>query len=230
MDPGLSSGRCGRSRPHLPSALLRAALTLTLVLSATGCGGEQPGGGSAPPTATSSASAADTAGRAASPARDAPGPDGPGAPTATDMTGVDLLYLSMTAGHTEQTLRIVRLVHDRLTDPKLRTLVAAIEVTEADELATVRRWLAQAGRSARADDHTGHGAGPDQLARLRDAEDGEVDKVLIEVLGAHQRAAADLARAHRAAGTEKGVRDLARRIEQSRTAQVTMLATHPAAA
>ncbi|MFG2059886.1 DUF305 domain-containing protein [Micromonospora sp. NPDC048871] len=220
MEPALSSGRCGLDRPRLPFALFRAALALTLVLSATGCGG-----GSAASTATSSASAADTGGRAASPTRDAPG-----TPTATDMTGVDLLYLSMTAGHTEQTLRIVRLVHDRLTDPELRTLVAAIEVTEAEELATVRRWLAQAGRSARADDHTGHGAGPDQLARLRDAEDGEVDKVLIEVLSAHQRAAADLARAHLAAGTEQGVRDLARRIEQSRTAQVAMLAAHPAAA
>ncbi|WP_431884053.1 DUF305 domain-containing protein [Micromonospora gifhornensis] len=202
-------------------------LALTAVLFAAGCGGQHGGGGApAPPAATASA----TGGPMASPALDAPRPAGSGTPAATGMAGIDLLFLSMMAGHTEQTLQIARLVHDRLADPELRTLIAAIEVTEADELATARGWLAQAGRSARADEHAGHGTGPDQLARLRDAPAGEVDRVLVEVLGAHQKGAADLARAHLAAGTDERVRDLARRIEQSRTAQVAMLAAHPAAA
>uniref|UniRef100_UPI0037CB12E6 DUF305 domain-containing protein n=1 Tax=Micromonospora craniellae TaxID=2294034 RepID=UPI0037CB12E6 len=240
MDPGLTSARCGRARPapHLTPAphpatrptasrlrhhrctvrsvasrRWRAALAaLLVVLLAVGCGGPSVPAVDHAPTGTPSAVAA---------------PETPSA--ATGMTGIDLLFLSMMAGHTEQTLEIVRLVRDRLVDGELRTLVAAIEVTETDELADARAWLAQAGRSARADDHTGHGTGPDQLARLRHAAPGEVDAVLIEVLGAHQQAAADLARAHLEAGTDERVRDLARRVAQSRTAQVAMLAARPAA-
>ncbi len=83
----------------------------------------------------------------------------------SEMTGIDLLFLSMMAGHTEQTLQIVRLVRDRLSDSELRTLVAAVEATESDELATARGWLARAGRSARADDHAGHGCATPRTPR-----------------------------------------------------------------
>ncbi|MFI7022337.1 DUF305 domain-containing protein [Micromonospora sp. NPDC049900] len=200
--------------PHRrPAALsVQPALSaLLVVLLAAGCGSSEPTADRAP-SGTPAAVAT------------------PGAPSApTEMTGIDLLFLSMMAGHTEQTLEIVRLVRDRLVDTELRTLVAAVEVTETDELADARAWLGQAGRTARADDHAGHGTGPDQLARLRDAAPGEVDAVLVEVLGAHQQAAADLARAHLAAGTDERVRDLARRVAQSRTAQVAMLTARPAA-
>ncbi|MBX7268292.1 DUF305 domain-containing protein [Micromonospora sp. Llam7] len=196
---------------HSPHPAVRRLSALLAALLAAGCAG-------AP---------ADRAPAAVTPAPAAASGVAPAA--ATDMTGIDLLFLSMMAGHTEQTLQIVRLVRDRLTDGDLRTLVAAVEVTEADELETARTWLTQAGRSARADDHAGHGAGPDQLARLRDAPAAQVDAVLIEVLSAHQQAAADLARAHLAAGTDERVRDLARRVEQSRTAQVALMAARPAA-
>ncbi|MER5454303.1 DUF305 domain-containing protein [Micromonospora sp. NPDC002389] len=185
---------------------------LLVVLLAAGCGGASVPAADHAPSGTPSAVAASKTPSAA-----------------TEMTGIDLLFLSMMAGHTEQTLEIVRLVRDRLVDGELRTLVAAVEVTETDELADTRAWLAQAGRTARADDHAGHGTGPDQLARLRDAAPGQVDVVLVEVLGAHQQAAADLARAHLAAGTDERVRDLARRVAQSRTAQVAMLTARPAA-
>ncbi|WFE44284.1 DUF305 domain-containing protein [Verrucosispora sp. WMMD1129] len=203
----------GRAVAGVRRAALRVLpLHLIAVLLVAGCGGSPaPSGQPAPGDATPPV--------AATPA---------GTPGATsEMTGIDLLFLSMMAGHTEQTLQIVGLVRDRLTDSELRTLVAAVEATESDELATARGWLAAAGRSARADDHAGHGTGPEQLARLRDAPDTEVDKVLIEVLSAHQQAAADLARAHQAAGTDARVLDLARRVEQSRTAQVALMAGRP---
>ncbi|MCZ7420157.1 DUF305 domain-containing protein [Verrucosispora sp. WMMA2121] len=193
-------------------------LYLLAVLLVAGCGGPPAPSGRPAPADTTPPVAATSGGTSTRT---------PGA--VSEMTGIDLLFLSMMAGHTEQTLQIVRLVRDRLTDDELRTLVAAVEATETDELATARGWLARAGRSARADDHAGHGTGPEQLARLRDAPDAEVDRVLIEVLSAHQQAAANLARAHQAAGTDARVLDLARRVEQSRTAQVALMAARPAA-
>ncbi|SCL54727.1 Uncharacterized conserved protein, DUF305 family [Micromonospora eburnea] len=188
--------RGGRTRHRLAAALLVA------VLAATGCAG--PPESSAPPAAPTGA------------ADDAP------------TSGIDVLFLSMMVAHTEQTRQIVRLGLDRTADPEIRTLIAAIEVTEADELSTMRGWLRDAGPSAVAaaarHDHSGHSDAVAGLARLRAAPAGEVDRVLLDVLGAHQRTAARLAAAQLSAGTSARVRELARRIEQSRTAEVALMA------
>ncbi|RQX59861.1 DUF305 domain-containing protein, partial [Micromonospora chalcea] len=51
----------------------------------------------------------------------------------------------------------------------------------------------------------------------------DADRVLVDVLSRHQRTAADLARAQVAAGTSDRVRELARRIERSRTAEIELM-------
>ncbi|MEU9506702.1 DUF305 domain-containing protein [Micromonospora sp. NPDC048170] len=160
----------------------------------------------------------------AAPAQPAPVPAQTAAAT---MSGLDVVFLTTMVAHTEQTLELVRLSRDRVTDRKLRTLVAAIEVTETDELATMRGWLREAGPAATGAAHQhdhGHGTAAEDLARLRDAPAGEVDRVLLDVLGDHQDAAADLARAHLTVGADPRVRDLAGRVERSRTAQVSLMA------
>ncbi|WP_433537695.1 DUF305 domain-containing protein [Micromonospora sp. CA-249363] len=147
------------------------------------------------------------------------------APAAAELSGIDVVFLSTMAGHSERTLQIVRLARDRLRDDALRTLAAAIEVTEADELSTMRGWLPTSGPgvgAAGGHDHAGHGDDA-ALDRLRTASDADVDRVLREVLADHQRAAADLARAQVGVGRDERVRDLARRIEQSRSAEVELL-------
>ncbi|SCL50198.1 Uncharacterized conserved protein, DUF305 family [Micromonospora citrea] len=158
----------------------------------------------------------------------APAPAATAATTGTGMSGLDVVFLATLAAHTEQTLEMVRLGRDRVTDRKLRTLVAAIEATESDELATVRGWLRDAGpaaaEAARRHDHGGHGTAAEDMARLRAARGEEVDRVLLDLLGPHQDAAADLARAHQTVGADPRVRDLAGRVERSRTAEVTLMA------
>ncbi|MEV6365297.1 DUF305 domain-containing protein [Micromonospora musae] len=187
---------------------LRVVVPLAAVLLAGCAAGPTPTGTPVPPVAT--VPSADAA---------LPSP-----------SGIDLIFLNMMAAHTEQTLEIVRSTRDRIADQELRTLVAAIGATETDELATMRAWLAAgAGPDPRRHDHSGHGVSATDLARLREATGAEVDAVLREVLAEHQQAAADLARAQLAAGTDERVRDLARRIEQSRTAQVPLITGTPAA-
>nr|WP_091202239.1 DUF305 domain-containing protein [Micromonospora narathiwatensis] len=179
-----------------------AAALLVVLLTATGCAG--------PPESPT-----------------APTPPS-GAAAETSASGIDVLFLSMMVAHTEQTLQIVRLGLDRTADPEIRTLIAAIEVTEADELSTMRGWLRDAGPSAMAaaarHDHSGHSDALAGLARLRAAPAGEVNRVLLDVLSAHQRTAAKLADAQLSAGTSARVRELARRVEQSRTAEVALMA------
>ncbi|MEU1589168.1 DUF305 domain-containing protein [Micromonospora sp. NPDC005710] len=147
---------------------------------------------------------------------------------ADTMSGIDVVFLSIMVGHSERTLQIVRLARDRVRDETLRTLSAAIEATEADELTAMRGWLPTAGPAASAAAHHHDGHGDDAaLDRLRTAPDADVDRVLREVLADHQRSAADLARAQVGVGRNDQVRDLARRIEQSRTAEVQLLSGTP---
>ncbi|WP_327043005.1 DUF305 domain-containing protein [Micromonospora ureilytica] len=144
------------------------------------------------------------------------------------MSGIDVVFLSTMVGHSERTLQIVRLARDRVRDEALRTLAAAIEATEADELAAMRGWLPTAGPAASAAVHHHAGHGDDAaLDRLRTAPDADVDRVLREVLADHQRSAADLARSQVGVGRNERVRDLARRIEQSRAAEVELLRGTP---
>ncbi|WP_431948307.1 DUF305 domain-containing protein [Micromonospora marina] len=181
-----------------------AAALLVMMLALAGCGGP-PAADPAPPTT-------------------APPPAGAEATT----SGIDALFLAMMVAHTEQTLEIVGLGLDRVTDERIRTLISAVRATETDELATMRRWLRDAGPSAAAaaarHDHSGHSDAAAGLARLRAAAPAAADRVLLDVLSRHQRTAADLARAQVAAGTSERVRDLARRIDRSRTAEVELMA------
>ncbi|SCG41728.1 DUF305 domain-containing protein [Micromonospora humi] len=183
-----------------PSAAVPSVLLVALLLVTAGCGG-------------------------GSPAPTAPRP----APAVADPTsGIDALFLAMMVAHTAQTLEIVGVGLDRATDPEVRTLIAAVRATETDELATMRGWLREAGPSAAAaaarHDHTGHSDAAAGLARLRSAPAADADRVLLDVLAAHQRTAAQLARAQVTAGTSERVRDLAARIDRSRTAEVALMA------
>ncbi|MEW2427610.1 DUF305 domain-containing protein [Micromonospora sp. NPDC047644] len=159
----------------------------------------------------------------------AAGSAGAGSPIEADsMSGIDVVFLSTMVGHSERTLQIVRLARDRVRDDALRTLAAAVEATEADELAAMRGWLPTTGPGASAAAHHHDGHGDDAaLDRLRTAPDADVDRVLREVLAEHQRWAADLARSQVGVGRNEQVRDLARRIEQSRTAEVELLRGTP---
>ncbi|WP_442934970.1 DUF305 domain-containing protein [Micromonospora sp. CPCC 205558] len=145
-----------------------------------------------------------------------------------EMSGIDVVFLNTMVGHSERTLQIVRLARGRVRDEALRTLAAAVEATEADELAAMRSWLPTTGPGASAAAHHHDGHGDDAaLDRLRTAPAPDVDRVLREVLADHQRSAADLARSHVGVGRNDRVRDLAQRIEQSRTAEVELLRGTP---
>ncbi|MFI7250299.1 DUF305 domain-containing protein [Micromonospora chalcea] len=198
------SPRTRAAEPAGPRLRRASAALLAVMVTLTGCGG--------PP--------------AADPSPPIPSATVPGGADAT-VSGIDALFLAMMVVHTEQTLEIVRLGLDRATDTRIRTLIAAVRATETDELATMREWLRDAGPSAAAaaarHDHSGHSDAAAGLASLRAAAPADADRVLLDVLSRHQRTAADLARAQATAGTSERVRELARRIERSRTAEIELM-------
>ncbi|MEV4767441.1 DUF305 domain-containing protein [Micromonospora chokoriensis] len=195
--------------PRTPLVAVLAALLLT-----SACAGSPDPGGPQPAPAPPAGSTA--------------GSTAVGSDSLGELSGIDVVFLGTMVGHSERTLQIVRSSRDRVRDDALRTLAAAIEATEADELVTMRGWLPTTGPGASAAAHHHEGHGDDAaLDRLRNASAPDVDRVLREVLADHQRSAADLARAQVGVGRNERVRDLARRIEQSRTAEVELLGGTP---
>ncbi|MGW1058161.1 DUF305 domain-containing protein [Micromonospora rubida] len=187
-----------------------AALPLAALLAVAGCASPAP----APPSG----------GTGAPPSAGSVRPD-----------PADVPFLTAMVAHHDRTRVIAAAAAGRVTDAELRTLVAAVDATEADELATMRRWLAAATPPGDDAGHAGHHAHPGgsptadaDLARLRSAPADRFDAVLVDVLTAHQHRAAALARAHRPVAVGAEVRDLADRIERSRTAQIQLMSRLPA--
>ncbi|MEV0941181.1 DUF305 domain-containing protein [Micromonospora wenchangensis] len=167
------------------------------------------------------------AGCAPTPHPATPAPSG----TTTVVDGLDLVFLHTMTAHQERTLAIVRAAPQRVREPRLRTLVAAIDATETDEVAQARLWISAAGPDTGSHRHAHPDPGdtPDPVALLRGTPEAGYDAALVAVLVPQQRQAAALARAHLAVAVAPAVRDLARRIDESRTAQIRLIAALPVA-
>lgn len=139
----------------------------------------------------------------------------------------DVMFLQMMVPHHEQGIEIVRLAADRSDDPEIRTLAAAIEVTQADEVQMMSGWLRQWGQPAAAAEHEHEAHGgmpstePSEIAAVATADD--FDRRLLNLLIAHQDDAIQLARFELAGGVNHAARGLAERIEKSRSAQIAQM-------
>lgn len=162
------------------------------------------------------------------PATPVPPPSAGSAPS-TVIGGLDLVFLRAMTAHQERTLAIVRVAPQRIRQPRLRTLVAAVDATETDEVAQAREWLRAAGPEpgGHRHEHPDPPGAPDPVSLLRDTPAAGYDAALVAVLVTQQRQAAELARAHLALAVAPAVRELARRIDESRTAQIRLLTAFP---
>ncbi|MBF9133854.1 DUF305 domain-containing protein [Plantactinospora sp. S1510] len=181
-------------------------------------------------------------GTGAAPAGPAPAPTGSAAPAPADATGAfnetDVMFLQMMVTHHGQGLELVRLVESRARRTEVKTLAAAIDVTQDAERETMRNWLTGWGRTTSADPdahaHADHGGlpatGPKEIAALARTTGTEFETAFLNLLIAHQHNAVEMARVETRSGAYPGALDLARRIDLSRTAQINqMLALLPPA-
>jgi uncharacterized protein (DUF305 family) len=164
------------------------------------------------------------------------GSAGPSAVTTVAFNEADVMFLQMMVTHHGQGLELVRLVPDRARRDDLKTLAAAIEVTQDAEQETMRNWLRGWGRDTSANPdlhaHADHGGmpatGPEQIAALARTTGPEFETAFLNLLIAHQHNAVEMARVQTRSGTHAEALDLARRIDLSRTAQINqMLAMLP---
>ena len=156
-----------------------------------------------------------------------------GAATPGAFNPADVMFLQMMVTHHGQGLELVRLAASRAQRAEVRTLAAAIDVTQTDEQETMRGWLRGWGRPTEADPnehaHADHGGlpatGPEQIAALGRASGADFETAFLNLLIAHQHNAIEMARNETRFGQDPGARELAGRIDQSRTAQINQMLT-----
>ncbi|MET9229129.1 DUF305 domain-containing protein [Lentzea sp. NPDC003310] len=142
---------------------------------------------------------------------------------------LDVMFLQMMLPHHQQGVDMVALAKDRAQNDELRTLAVAIERTQQTEADTMRNWLTSWGEplTAPPDSHAGHGgmreSDPEEVARLSALRGAEFDQRLLNVMIAHQDDAVQMARWEAGSGANQEVKDLAGRIDSSRTAQIAMM-------
>jgi uncharacterized protein (DUF305 family) len=145
----------------------------------------------------------------------------------------DVMFLQMLIPQNQQGIEIVRLARDRPVPASLKELAAAIESTQRTEVDDMKSWLRGWNQPETMETnpqaHAGHGGtkltAPDLVSAVRTADDHEFTRRFLDVLTGQQQGAVELARTEN--GTDGGVnaqaRDLARRVIESRTAEVKQL-------
>jgi uncharacterized protein (DUF305 family) len=138
----------------------------------------------------------------------------------------DVMFLQMMVPHLAQGQNIVRLAKDRASNQDLKVLAAAIESTQADELATMSARLRDWHQppTAPVDAHSDHGGMPAttdrEIAALRKITGPDFDRRFLNVMIAYQDDAIQLARVETATGTDPAAKALAGQVDRSRSAQI----------
>jgi uncharacterized protein (DUF305 family) len=155
------------------------------------------------------------------------------AKAATPPNAEDVMFLQMMVPHHEQGIEIAKLAAGRPIRPELKELANAIVLTQGTEVEDMKRWLKEWGQPADANPdpgaHAAHGGmkmtDPAKVTTLQSASDAEFQQKFIAVLVGHQQGAVELAQAENSSngGTYADARDLARRIIESRNAEVKQL-------
>lgn len=154
-----------------------AALAVALALTAAGC---------APAPAVAQAS---------------PPPAAAPAARARDHVDADVRFVHGMIGHHEQALVMAAMAPTHGASDRLQLLARKIDLSQRDEIASMRRWLEDRGLPLTADAHAGHGAHgadhatmpgmltPAQLAELDAARGAAFDRLFLTYMIRHHEGA-----------------------------------------
>ena len=144
----------------------------------------------------------------------------------------DVMFLQMLIAHHAPADEMLNLAKARATREDIRTLAAAVQVTQADETRAMTEWLRSWGEplvsTAGADAHAAHGGalpqGDVEIKALKEASNGDFDRVFITIFSGYQQTAVTLARVEIKGGSSTNAVDLAQRVDKNRRAQIELMA------
>ncbi|GAA3696410.1 DUF305 domain-containing protein [Nonomuraea antimicrobica] len=139
----------------------------------------------------------------------------------------DVMFVQMMVQHHRQGIEIAKVGTSRTKNPEVKTLTAAIESTQQDEVERMLRWLHAWGQpltpATGAHDH--HGGMPEtdlkQIQSLRKSKNFDYD--LLNLLIAHQDDAVQMAAAEVSGGANPEVQEWAAQVQTSRRGQIDMM-------
>jgi uncharacterized protein (DUF305 family) len=143
----------------------------------------------------------------------------------------DVMFLQMMIAHQQQGLQMLRLGQQKAVREEVVDLAGAIDVVEAEEVRTMQRWL-QAWNVPQSDVtdpalHAAHGGrpatGPEEIKALQDATGADFETKFLNLLIAHQHNAVELAQQLATTGQNPTVKQLAERVQLSRTQQIRQM-------
>jgi uncharacterized protein (DUF305 family) len=143
----------------------------------------------------------------------------------------DVMFVQMMLAHNAPAEQMLRLAQERTARNELKTLAAAVEVTQADEVKAMHDWLrnwdqptvAPSMPQAHAE-HVGMPAtGEAEIKALMDSPSATFDKTFLNLFIGHQHQAVEFARMEIRGGVSPVAIQLAHRVDQSRRAQIEMM-------
>ncbi|MFC4118576.1 DUF305 domain-containing protein [Nonomuraea zeae] len=148
-------------------------------------------------------------------------------PAEPPVNAEDVMFVQMMVQHHRQGIEIAKVGTARATTPQIKTLTAAIETTQQDEVERMLRWLHSWDQpltpATGAHDH--HGGMPEtdvkRIEALKKSKNFEYD--LLNLLVAHQDDAIQMAAGEVAGGVNPAVQEWAAQVQSSRKAQVAMM-------
>ncbi|WP_432988481.1 DUF305 domain-containing protein [Dactylosporangium sp. CA-233914] len=137
----------------------------------------------------------------------------------------DVMFLQMMIAHQQQGLQMIKMGERKAVRQEVIDLAGAIDVTEAEEVRSMQRWLkAWNVPQTEITDPAGHAAhggrpatGPEEIKALQDATGTDFETKFLNLLVAHQHNAVELAQQLATTGQNTTVKQLAERVQMSRT-------------
>jgi uncharacterized protein (DUF305 family) len=206
------------------SARLAALVAGTAFAAAlAGCGGSDSSGAAAPPAASSSTT----------PAPATTTPSG----VSAEHNDADLRFAQMMIPHHEQALEMAQLAAGRASAQPVKDLAEQIRAAQDPEIATLngflQAWGAPATGGMAGMDHGGMAHGgtspmngmmtAEQMDQLEAASGAEFDRMFLEMMIAHHEGAVADARTELAEGANPQAKELAQKIVDGQTAEITQM-------
>jgi uncharacterized protein (DUF305 family) len=146
----------------------------------------------------------------------------------------DVMFLQMMIVHIGQGRELAALAGQRSTREDVKNLATAVDATQGEEAKVMTTWLQgwdEPTQSAHDPNmHANHGGlpalGTEQMADLKRAAAADFDRMFLNLLIGHQHNAVELTNlVGDGSGKNPETQDLARRIKESRSDQISLMLT-----
>ena len=146
----------------------------------------------------------------------------------------DVMFLQMMIVHIGQGRELAALAEQRSARDDVKNLATAVDATQGEEAKVMTTWLQgwdEPTQSAHDPNmHANHGGlpalGAEQLADLKKATAADFDRMFLNLLIGHQHNAVELTNlVGDGSGKNPETQDLARRIKESRSDQISLMLT-----